>query len=252
METEEGMRIGENVPLTGKGQAAALGLRLASVGAIGGSLSYERPVSLNTAAFSGQCSVGYMTYVGPGSRIAMADIGRYCSIAPGVAIGASEHPLNWVSTHPFQYDGTKQFQEYEEYGAIVGKNSFQGNTKRTIIGNDVLIGDGAFIKRGVSVGNGAVIGARAVVTKDVAPYSIVAGNPARVVSGRFGHDVTSRMLATEWWRYDLADFEPSLFKDPEHFIDALERARLNGHLRELQTSTYHVSGGANPEVKRLG
>lgn len=245
------MRVGETEFWGTREQAAEHGLRLASLKSIGGTLLYESPISLNSTVISGDCSVGFLTYVGAGSRITMTDIGRYCSVAPDVTIGAAEHPLDWVSTHPFQYDGTRQFDGVVEYASIVSRVPFPENNKRTTVGNDVLIGDGAFIKRGITVGHGAVIGARAVVTQNVAPYSIVAGNPARPIRDRFDSDLIHRLLSSEWWQHDLSTVSAASFKDPASFLDALDVSLANKKVQLLSVKRYRLNGGNNPKATRL-
>lgn len=101
-------------------------------------------------------------------------IGAFCSLASGVKIGLMEHPLHWVSSNPFLYYASRGFvKEDVNYKFKVG----------SVIENDVWIGTNAIIMPGVHIGNGAVVGAGAVVTKDVLPYQIVVGCPARHLNG---------------------------------------------------------------------
>ncbi|MCZ4088860.1 CatB-related O-acetyltransferase [Sinorhizobium psoraleae] len=188
-------------------RARALGVNCSHLNGVGGRLKVEAPVSINSAAFAAECSLGFMSYVGMGSRVTAADIGRYCAIAPNVEIGPAEHPTDWFSIHPFQYNGTKQFSHTEHYAQIVGTQAFTAGRGRTRIGNDVWIGDGVFIKRGVCVGDGAIIAARSVVTKDVPSYTIVAGVPARAVRMRFDDLLIERFLKVQWWKFDLSSLK---------------------------------------------
>jgi len=132
-------------------------------------------------------------------------IGKFCSIAMGTTIYlGSEHHVEWVTTYPF-------FAKFK-------KASFASNTTKgdVIIGNDVWIGDGALILSGVTIGDGAVIGARAVVTKDVKPYEIVAGNPAKHIRFRFTQDQIDKLLKIKWWNWDIKKIEenfPLLLSD---------------------------------------
>lgn len=124
-------------------------------------------------------------------------IGDYCSIAEEVTIllGGNHHP-EWVSTYPFN---SPQFgKKWTNTQNIQGQPWSKGNVD---IGNDVWIGYGATILSGVTVGNGAVIAARAVVTRNVPPYSIVAGNPAKVVKMRFDKQYIERLQKLEWWNW---------------------------------------------------
>lgn len=114
------------------------------------------------------------SFCGYNCEIINCDIGAYCSIANNVIIGGGMHPLDWVGTSPVFYEGTDsvkaKFSEHQRPAA-----------KKTFIGNDIWIGQYAILKQGIVVGDGAVIGMGSVVTKDVLPYSIVAGNPAREI-----------------------------------------------------------------------
>lgn len=120
-------------------------------------------------------------------------IGRYCSIAKNVTIMAGgEHRTDWITTYPIR----------EMFGLVGANRRGHPATKGpTVIGNDVWIGYGATILSGVNVGDGAVIGARAVVTRDIEPYSIVAGNPARHIRYRFSPEQIEILLQVKWWEW---------------------------------------------------
>lgn len=138
-------------------------------------------------------------------------IGKFCSIASGVTIYAgAEHRMDWVSQYSFnKFDISAQKDIIRSKGNVV-------------IGNDVWIADGALILSGVTVGDGAVIGARAVVTKDVGPYEIVAGNPARHIRYRFREDQIQKLLDIRWWDWEIEKIEESfevlLDNDIDQFI----------------------------------
>ena len=132
---------------------------------------------------------------------ATLQVGSFTSIAPGVQIFlGGEHRIDWVTTFPFNvlWEGGKN---------ISGHPKTKGNI---IIGNDVWIATEAIIMSGVTIGDGAVIGARAVVTKDVAPYAVVAGNPARVVKKRFDDETIQRLLKVKWWLWSDARIRKAL------------------------------------------
>lgn len=122
-------------------------------------------------------------------------IGRFCSIAKGVNIFLNgEHRHDWITTYPFNI----LFKE--QAGHITGHPKSKGDV---IIGNDAWIGYKAMILSGVKIGDGAVIGAGAVVSRDVAPYSIVAGNPARHIKFRFDQQQIEKLLKLKWWDWDI-------------------------------------------------
>lgn len=246
------MDVGTTSTWADTATARRYGVNCGKLSGIGSRLIVETPVSINTAHFAGPCSIGYLSYVGPGSTISCTDIGRYCSVGPNVNIGPSDHPLDWLSTHPFQYDGTRQFDQYDEYQAIATRRSLPDNSGRTSIGNDVLIGEGAFIKRGVTIGDGAVIGARAVVTRDVDSFCVVVGNPSRTLRQRFPSETVDRIIAMEWWNYDLSPLKGKLdFADIHRAIDAIEDAVAKSVLPMLTPRRFELVGGAALTATRL-
>ncbi len=132
--------------------------------------------------------IGGYTYVGRNCNITRTPIGRYCSIANNVSIGQGEHYVDRISTSSLFY-----------------VNAYDELTRKTCeIGNDVWIGVDAIILRGVTVGDGAVIGANSVVTKDVPPFAIVVGSPARLVRYRFDENLRQVIQQSCWWRFDFA------------------------------------------------
>lgn len=129
-----------------------------------------------------------LRFFGSGNRFIC---GRYCSFAPGVQVFlGGNHRADWVSTYPFP-----AFPLWAA-GGIENYSRGKGDVR---IGNDVWVGWSAVIASGVSVADGAVIGTLAMVTKDVPPYAIVAGNPARVVGYRFPEDQIVDLLRIRWW-----------------------------------------------------
>ncbi|MCI8526879.1 DapH/DapD/GlmU-related protein [Lachnospiraceae bacterium 42-17] len=136
--------------------------------------------------------IGKRTSIGRYSKIRDSRIGSYCSISWDVTIGAVSHPLEYVSSHAFLY--RKQFGIVEEDKIFEAKG--------TIIGNDVWIGCGSIIMDGITIGDGAVIGAGSVVTKDVLPYSIIAGVPAKLIRKRFDNEIITGLLDSQWWTWE--------------------------------------------------
>lgn len=147
-------------------------------------------------------------------------IGRYCSIATGASRMDIRHPTDWVSTHPFAYS-TERFCS-EGYHKLSYDNLGGGVT----VGNDVWIGAHALISDDITIGDGAIIAARSVVTKDVDPYTIVGGVPARPIRKRFSNKVIDEMLESRWWNYDFRDFPGETMNRPEAFLEFIEKADL--------------------------
>lgn len=163
--------------------------------------------------------MGRNSYIGHDSQVVNARIGSFCSISDHVFIGGGEHPVHWVSTSPV-------FQE-KKHGPRKLKHLSNfpiDEIKETIIGSDVWIGHGASIKQGVIVGDGAVIGTGAVVTKDVPPYSIVGGIPARVIKYRFDEETIDLLLNSKWWTLPDAELVKcsNMIQHPKEFISYLQ------------------------------
>lgn len=138
-------------------------------------------------------SVDDYSYIGGDSRLSNVSIGKFCSLGPELRIGLGRHPLRLKSTFPGFYTSGGYYGVKQEY-----KND-EPAYERIIIGHDVWIGARAMILDGVTVGTGAVIAAGAVVTKDVPPYAIVGGVPAKIISFRFSEDEIEKLLKSEWW-----------------------------------------------------
>lgn len=132
------------------------------------------------------------TYIGSHSMILYSTIGKFCSISWGVSIGGAEHDYNNISTHDFYYN--------DVYG--IRPNSplqYDRFAEKSLVGNDVWIGANATILRGVTIGDGAVVGANSTVTKNVPPYAIVAGSPAKIIKYRFDFSAIEKLLELKWW-----------------------------------------------------
>ncbi len=141
--------------------------------------------------------LGDYSYLGPGCMVGDAQIGRFCAIAAQVRIGAPNHPLDRPSQHRFTY-----CPEYYTAGAERDHAFFgQRRTDRVVIGNDVWIGHAVIVMPGVTVGDGAVLAAGAVVTRDVAPYTIVGGVPARQIRERFNRKIAAQLSEIAWWNW---------------------------------------------------
>ena len=138
-------------------------------------------------------------------RICNVTVGRYCSIAKHADIGLSNHPVTWLSTTPRQYF-PNHFLWNDRVDGRVSTVPWPYEFKHVEIGNDVWIGDRTVIMSGVKIGDGAIVASGAVVTKDVPPYAIVGGVPAKVIKYRFDEETIKELLKLKWWNYDIADF----------------------------------------------
>jgi acetyltransferase-like isoleucine patch superfamily enzyme len=151
----------------------------------------------------------------PGARI---EVGSFCSIAPEVRmLAGSEHVMTRATTFPLNA------LLFDPAGGNAGDAIDRGTTA---IGHDVWIGLGATILSGVSVGHGAVLGARALVSKWVPPYAVVAGNPARVVRYRFDAETRRRLLSLAWWAWEdeeIRALKPLFMADVDSFLGEAER-----------------------------
>lgn len=160
--------------------------------------------------------IGYQTYIGKYSTINDSIIGKFCSIAEGVKIGLYNHYMYAVTTHPFASLEEFGFTEENYYSDDIRKSV----RKPVIIGNDVWIGVNAIVLRGVVIGDGAVIGAGSVVTKDVPPYAIVGGNPAKILKYRLTENQIEKILSIKWWDWEDKKIKENIkyFYDTDLFI----------------------------------
>lgn len=147
-------------------------------------------------------------------------IGSFCSIANDVVIGGGKHPVNWVGMSPVFYEGKDsvkaKFSRHKREKPVL-----------TTIGNDVWIGRNAVIKGGVNIGHGSVIGMGSIVTKDVLPYSIVGGNPAKLIRMRFESYIINDLIKSEWWNLDegiLGKCAQNI-KDPILFLKSIKSCK---------------------------
>lgn len=138
--------------------------------------------------------VGAFSYISANTDVENAEIGKFCSISDHCRIGMGGHNINQLSTSPI-FTEAHNATKYQ----WITKDINAAPVNKAIIGNDVLIGSHALILGGVSVGNGAVVAAGAVVTKDVPPYAVVGGVPAKVIKYRFSQDMIEKLQKVQWW-----------------------------------------------------
>ncbi|WP_232005630.1 DapH/DapD/GlmU-related protein [Pseudodesulfovibrio profundus] len=169
--------------------------------------------------------VGDYSYLSPGCDVAYTDISKFVSIAAQVRIGPTNHPMWRATQHHFTYRSEKFGFGPDDDWLFDWRRE-----QRTVIGNDVWLGHGAIVLPGVRVGHGAVVAAGAVVCKDVEPYSIVGGVPAKKIKDRFPVNIQARLVQLAWWDWDhdrignaLEDFR---ILSIESFLDKYEKVEL--------------------------
>jgi virginiamycin A acetyltransferase len=181
---------------------------------IAANAAMEVPCFVGKGASIGHRSkIGRYAFVNADSIIyANVTIGRYCAFGRYVELGLAHHPLNFLSTHHLTIS-TSPFLRDPDFASAT-KIAWQVHPDTTI-GNDVWIGAKACIVSGVTIGDGAVIAAGSVVTKDVQPYMIVGGNPAREIRTRFDQSIIDKLLEYKWWDMPLAQINKLPFDDIE-------------------------------------
>lgn len=180
------------------------------------------------------CSIGAFSYVRSPLN-AFCNIGRYSSLADNVRLMGGDHPVRRFSTSCFSY--YKGFAFYDE--VMTPESKFKRvplppSPVAVTIGNDVWIGRDAVLKPGITIGDGAVIAANAVVTKDVSPYTVVGGVPAKFIKLRFPMNVISELLNLQWWKYLWTDFDFNGDIPVEEFIDKMHTLIANNKIKEYK------------------
>ena len=164
-------------------------------------------------------------------------IGRFCSIGKGVVwTGAPQHDrlsTSWFASHPA---GFLTAAAAADEGVRFEVEPPRGSSSVAVIEHDVWIGEGATVGEKITLRTGCVVNAGAVVTKDVAPYSIVAGNPAQVVGMRFPEHLVADLLASSWWNYRFTGFAGMAVHDPARFLGEFDEAREGGRLQLLPSA----------------
>lgn len=176
----------------------------------------DKTAKVGAASNCIRVKMGRYSYMGVNNSVCDTKIGSFCSIASNCAIGGGNHKMNVVSTSPAFYAGHN----------ILKKNFFdifEESNRGVEIGNDVWIGEAVFIKDGVRIGTGAVIGAHSVVAKDVPPYAIFAGVPAKLLRYRFDENTIERLLESNWWNWTDERLEETAkyFTNTESFLRIL-------------------------------
>jgi len=179
------------------------------------------------------CTMGAFSYT-YARMPAGVSAGRYCSIAANLQVFGLQHPTDRATTSVLGYDRYHLISQ----AAAADFNSTMAEIKPSpqkgppVLGNDVWVGQNVTMARGITIGDGAIIGMNAVVTKSVAPFSIVGGNPARVIRQRFPDELCERYLQTRWWDYALPECGGVDVNDPVRFIDEIEAMIADGKIQK--------------------
>jgi len=211
-------------------------------------VTLEAPCSIKWMSMEHSLKMGAFSYAVTGFYSCL-EMGRYCSIGEDVQIGRQDHHTNWLSTSPFQYLNSPLFDVGDDFAGGDEFAKYRSHTlgttkgmeaRKTVIGHDVWIGHGAFVKAGVKIGTGAIVAAHSVVVKDVPPFSVVAGNPAVIKKFRISELHISKMLETRWWEYAPWQLNSVPFSDVENAVDVL------AEMRQSDTPTF------SPSIVHLG
>tara|TARA_Y100001949_G_C15986416_1_gene330833 strand:+ start:468 stop:1346 length:879 start_codon:yes stop_codon:yes gene_type:complete len=165
-------------------------------------------------------------------------IGRYCSIGARVSVMGIDHPISRFTTANITYDrqaitNAQFFKDHPEIENFQVNNQEPKNTLSATIGNDVWIGEDVTIARGVSIGDGAILASKALVTKDVPPYAIVGGVPAKIIRFRFPQNAIDRLVQLKWWNYEVQSILSASADIPiEEFVEMVENAVERGNAKQ--------------------
>ena len=185
-------------------------------------VSFGKFVTILNAACLQKVTIDDFSYISNNSQLVNTHIGKFCSIGPYVQIGLGPHPTKtFVSTYPAFYSNSNS-------GCALNFRDdkiFDDSVPETVIGNDVWIGTNVIVPGGISIGTGAIIAAGAVVTKDVPPYALVGGNPARIIRYRFSEDEIEALLKSEWWNWPIDEIrkQVNIFSNISQFIKYIQK-----------------------------
>lgn len=152
----------------------------------------------------------------------VAQIGRYCSIGGDVKVMNNNHPVDWISASPVFYRHRRASEWKSDRETFPPFNDLGSPLE---IGNDVWVGDGVLLAHGVKLGTGSVVAARSIVTRDVPPYAIVGGSPARLIRWRFSETIIEKLLASQWWNWSVSAWDEIDPRDISAFLSRSEIVR---------------------------
>lgn len=185
-----------------------------------GYVSIDRYSTVNRAEVGAYFGVACQSYVG------RCRAGRYIEIGSRCSIGPFNHPTTWLSTGVFQYKDPRDCWDADDSDGY--HLEYEPEKTWSVLGNDVWVGDNAVILAGVEVGTGAIVAAGSVVTRDVPPYAIVAGNPARVVRSRFPATIVERLLESRWWELAIGQLSGIDFANVELALEQIGDRMASG------------------------
>lgn len=207
-----------------------------------------RPERFASMPRGGFANFGAFTYCQSPGLILPLEAGRYCSIALGTRVMGPAHPVDWVSSHFWPWRWHMNDLARREFGRDMPIRHFQTDLGVVRIGNDVWIGQDVLIKAGITIGDGAIVAAGSVVSKDVPPYAIVGGVPARIIRMRFDDATVGRLLASRWWDYNYVDFASLDPTDPNRFLDGLEPMIASGAIQRFDPGRVSVAALLRAEL----
>lgn len=188
--------------------------------------TFQGPGFLNRNAQVGpEATLGRYFGTNENSYVARATVGDFCSFGARTAINPFNHPIDWLSINEFQYN-PGSFDWVEEYRDLHRLSRAGEPQPRVTIGSDVWMGHNVNVMAGVTIGHGAIIAAGAVVTRDVPPFAIVTGVPAKLQRMRFPDQTIERLLQLRWWELELSDLSGLPFRDVERCLDRIEEIRV--------------------------